>query len=62
MYVGITRAQLCLTITHAKSRAKYGRRVEGQPLALRLYELNEARPRRRIGGPPGQKAQSACSR
>ncbi|MHC4941001.1 MAG: ATP-dependent helicase [Planctomycetota bacterium] len=59
MYVGITRAQLCLTITHAKSRAKYGRRVEGHPSRF-VFELNEETPPKNWR-PAGSKAR-ACSR
>jgi hypothetical protein len=38
MYVGITRAKRYLTITRAKSRAKYGQRVSCLPSRF-LFEL-----------------------
>ncbi|MEM8882961.1 MAG: UvrD-helicase domain-containing protein [Planctomycetota bacterium] len=60
MYVGITRAQLCLTITFTKSRARYGRRVDTSRSRF-LYELEgEAPPKnwRPAGSSPGAKVAS----
>jgi len=59
MYVGITRAQLCLTITHAKSRARYGRRVDSHPSRF-LYEIAGESPPKKWR-PAGSKA-AACGR
>ena len=43
MYVGVTRAQFHLTITHAKSRAKYGQRIESMPSRF-LFEIRDELP------------------
>jgi len=43
MYVGVTRAQFHLTITHAKSRARYGTRVESMPSRF-LFEIRGETP------------------
>jgi len=59
MYVGITRAQLCLTVTHARSRARYGRRAEGH-LSRFVYEMRGETPPKNWRA-AGSKA-SACSR
>jgi len=42
-YVGVTRAQFHLTITHAKSRARYGQRVESMPSRF-LFEIRDELP------------------
>ncbi|MHC4955166.1 MAG: ATP-dependent helicase [Planctomycetota bacterium] len=43
MYVGVTRAQYHLTITHAKSRARHGTRAESMPSRF-LFEIRGETP------------------
>jgi len=43
MYVGVTRAKFHLTITHTKSRARYGQRVESMPSRF-LFEIRDELP------------------
>ena len=49
MYVGITRARRHLTLTHARCRARYGRRVDSVPSRF-LFEVKGEPP------PPGWRA------
>jgi superfamily I DNA/RNA helicase len=42
-YVGITRAQRSLVVTHVRERARYGRRVEAMPSRF-LFELSGTTP------------------
>jgi superfamily I DNA/RNA helicase len=50
MYVGITRARRHLTITHAKFRAKYGRRDPSLPSRF-LFEIKGEKPPFALPGP-----------
>jgi len=53
-YVGVTRAQKKLTLSYAKTRARYGNRVEVSPSRF-LFELDGAQPPpsfRPVGTPP----------
>jgi len=43
MYVGVTRAQYHLTITHTKSRARHGHRAESMPSRF-LFEIQGEKP------------------
>jgi ATP-dependent DNA helicase UvrD/PcrA len=43
MYVGVTRAQRRLVITHARTRARYGRRAESSPSRF-LFEMQGTAP------------------